>query len=297
MNEWRESQSGENAGGGSGVITGALMLLAALVFVPAAFDALNFFDPVKRLLWALMAVVLAVHVWNRRHSVSLVSGLAVFLAGWMVLRSLLRPLSTAELGVLVSWCLPILLFYLGSGLSLNQKERRTVGGFLVAAGLIQAVLMILQRMGLDPLFSATTAAMDYAPGRMVGTIGYQNQAVDFLALATLGILLLTSSPAWFVCGSVLALPVILLTGYRGGILAFAIGVLFSGTLIVLAHPRLRGNRSRMATAAGALAMFAGVMVIAIHGLQNRPGDPIAFIYDSHRMADVQGTSRDRLGGG
>lgn len=263
MTEREDKQSGDDAGGGSVVIAGALMLLASLVFVPADFDALNFFDPVKRLVWAVLAVFLAVLAWRRRHSASLVAGLAVSLAGWMVLRSLLRPVPTAELGVLASWCLPILLFYVGSGLLLNRHDRRMVGGFLVAAGLIQAAMMILQRMGLDPLFSATTAGMDYAPGRMVGTIGYQNQAVDFLALAMLGILLLTSSPAWFMCGALLTLPVILLTGYRGGILAFAIGVLFSGTLIMLAHPRLRGNRFRMATATGALALFVGVMVIAI----------------------------------
>jgi O-antigen ligase/Tfp pilus assembly protein PilF len=263
MNERGWSQRGEDAGGCSGVIAGAFILLASLAFVPASFNALNFFDPVKRLVWSLLAVALAVLVWRRRHSARLVTGLAVSLSGWMVLRSLLRPVPTAELGVLASWCLPILFFYLGAGLPLKRKDRRIVGGFLVAATLIQAVLMILQRMGIDPLFAATTAGMDYAPGRMVGTIGYQNQAADFLALAMPGILLLTASPAWFLCGAALMLPVILLTGYRGGIVAFAFGVLLSGALLMLAHSRLRGNRFRLATVAGMLALCMGIMVIAI----------------------------------
>lgn len=263
MNERGERQNGNDAGGCSGVIVGALILLASLAFVPASFDALNYFDPVKRLIWALLAVVLVGLVWRRRHSASLPACFAVSLAGWMVLRSLLRPVPTAELGILASWCLPILFFYAGAGLPLNRKGRRIVGGFLVGAAVIQAVLMVLQRAGIDPLFAATTAGMDYAPGRMVGTIGYQNQAVDFLALALPGILLLTASPAWFLCGTALALPVILLTGYRGGIVAFAIGVLFSGTLIMLARSRLRGNRFRLATVGGVLALCMGVMVIAI----------------------------------
>jgi len=263
MNEREESQSEKDAGGRSGAIVGALILLASLAFVPAAFEALNFFDPVKRLVWALLAVVLAVLVWQRRYSASPAAGLAAFLIGWMVLRSLLRPVPTAELGVLASWCVPVLLFCLGSRLSLDRNQRRIVAGFLVAAAMIQAVVMLLQRAGIDPLFSATTTSMDYAPGRMVGTIGYQNQAVDFLALAMSGILLLTASPVWFMCGAVLTLPVMLLAGYRGGILAYAVGILLSGTLIMLAHSRVRRNRFRFATIAGTLALGIGVMVIAI----------------------------------
>ena len=263
MNERGEGQKAHVAGGGAGVIIGALILLASLAFVPASFDALNFFDPLKRLVWALLAVVLAGLVWRRRYWASLPAWLALSLAGWMVLRSLLRPVPTAELDVLASWCLPILLFYLGAGLPLNRKNQRRVGGFLVAAGLIQAVLMVLQHAGMDPLFAGTTAGMDYAPGRMVGTIGYQNQAVDFLALALPGVLLLTSSSAWFLCGAALAFPVILLTGYRGGILAFAFGVFLAGALSMLARFRVRGNRRRWAMIGGVLALCMGVVVVAI----------------------------------
>jgi O-antigen ligase/Tfp pilus assembly protein PilF len=238
--------------------------LASLAFVPASFDALNFFDPPKRLIWAMLAAFLAIRCSSRfdlRANPS--AWVLLALAGWLVLRSLLRPVPTAELQVLASWCLPVLLFCLGWGLSLNQRGRRIVGGFLVAAALIQAVLMTLQRVGLDPVFASTTAGMDYAPGRMVGTIGLQNQAVDFLALATVGILLITASPAWFVGGAMLVFPAILLTGYRGGIVAFVVGILLAGTSVLLDHPWLRGKRHRFATAAGVVLLSCVLMVTAV----------------------------------
>lgn len=264
MNEQGERPNRENAGIGFGALAGMFVLLATLAFIPARFDALNFFDPAKRLVWAMLASLLAILCWRRpRQASGPVVGPALALAGWMIVRSLSRPVPTAELGVLASWCLPIALFCLGWGMAPSRHDRRMIGGFLVAAGLIQAVLMVLQRAGLDPVFAATTAEMDYVPGRMVGTIGYQNQAVDFLALSVLGILLITASPAWFICGASLLLPVIVLTGNRGGILAFAVAVFFSGARALLAHPRMCGGWRRFAALAGAMLVCVGLLVTAV----------------------------------
>ena len=164
--------------------------LVALAHVPSSWPALNYFDPPKRLLWGLLAFALAV---GSRRERSRLGGpalcLALGLLGWMGLRTLWRPVPAAELDVLFSWMLPVVLLVVGAGLP-RSGERRLLGGSLVLAGVVQAVLMLLQRAGLDPLFAETTAAMAYAPGRMVGTIGYHNQAVDFLALASTGALLL-----------------------------------------------------------------------------------------------------------
>jgi len=207
------------------IVSGLLILLASLAHIPAGWDALNHFDPPKRLLWASLAVILAGAFRARKCRLEWLPLLLAFgLLAWMVSRTLLKPHPSAEIEVLFTWILPVLFFILATRLD-NKHGVRVLGGFLVLVCLIQAALMVLQRYGLDPLFFDTTSVMEYKPGRMVGTIGYQNQAVDFLALSSVGILLVSRS--WwlrilFMGGMLLVAG---LTGNRGGILAITLALL------------------------------------------------------------------------
>lgn len=226
------------------------MVVVAFAHVTAGGTALNYFDPPKRLAWALLATVLALLPRNRRAArTSVATGLAVALLAWMVARTLLRPNPTVELGVLITWMLPVLLFVLSIGRT-DGRGIRWFGLLLGAMGYLQALLMILQRVGLDPLFAATTGAMEYAPGRMVGTIGYHNQAVDFLGLACAGILM-ADAKAWVrLAWMVPLLVTALLTGNRGGALAFACAL--AVVLALLARTR---RRALCRNPRGAVAAF------------------------------------------
>lgn len=245
-------------------VVGLLLLLTSLVHVPAIGDALNYFDPPKRLLWAVIAVVLA-GSWRapagRFHRACLIASLALF--GWMVLRTVFKAQPTAELEVLATWALPLLLFVLAGGRA-TGGDLRIVGAFLVAAGVLQAAIMVLQRLGLDPFFSATTSIMDYRPGRMVGTIGYQNQAVDVLALSAAGIFVVTPSlvlrllalvPTFFIAG---------LTASRGGLVAFAVALGASLAVPIALRPARSAWKKALAAAGigcGVCGLLAALLLV------------------------------------
>lgn len=244
-------------------VAGAMVVLASVAHIPAAWEALNYFDPPKRLLWAVLAVCLALAGVVRRSRMG--SGSlwwAVGLMGWMGLRGIFRPVPDAELEVLFTWILPLLMLVLASGLP-RGPGRRFLGWCLVLSGVFQAGLMLLQRTGLDPVFFETTATMAYAPGRMVGTIGYHNQAVDFLALAGSGIFILARGP---LARMGLLLPLVgvaVLTGNRGGILAFAVAVFISQIVAIgLQGASIRRSRWRMALAT-ALILVAGAAAVLL----------------------------------
>ena len=170
-----------------------MIILISLVYIPPAWTALNYFDPPKRFFWGVLALILALEARKEDNRLGgSVFCLAFGLLGWMGLRTLFRPAPMVELDVLFSWMLPLILLVVGASLP-RGPGRRFLGGCLMLAGGIQAVLMALQRIGLDPLFAETTVGMAYTPGRMVGTIGYHNQAVDFLALSATGVILLSKS--------------------------------------------------------------------------------------------------------
>jgi Flp pilus assembly protein TadD len=209
------------------IFVGGLVGLISLVHLPSCLDVLNYFDPPKRLFWALLALILA-GAWriqkSRLDRTPLL--LSLGLLAWMVVRTLLKPRPDVELEVLFTWMLPLLFIILASGLD-GERWGRVFGGWLVMACLIQASLMVLQRWGFDPLFSDTTSAMEYKPERMVGTIGYQNQAVDFLALSSAGVFLISRSLGLRLAFMTGMLWVAGLTGNRGGIVAFTAALLIS----------------------------------------------------------------------
>jgi O-antigen ligase/Flp pilus assembly protein TadD len=234
---------------------GGMIVLISLAHVPAALDALNYFDPPKRFLWALMALVLA--LVGCRHENRLgqqAVWLAFGLLLWMSVRSMFRPVPSAELEVLITWMMPVLMLIVGGGIE-NGKRARVLGGALLLAGLIQAGIMVFQRVGWDPFFSETTSTMVYKPERMVGTIGYQNQAVDFLSLSSTGIFILARSSFWRLAVLLPMLLVSSLTGSRGGVLAF-IAALMVFQLTTIGLQTTWSRRTRWRAGLGTLAVLA-----------------------------------------
>jgi O-antigen ligase len=238
------------------IVSGAFILFVSLIHVPGTCDALNYFDPIKRLSWGLLAVILAC-VWTVRSNrfTRAPLWLSFGVLAWMIVRTILKPQPDVELEVLFTWVLPLLLFILAT--SMDQiRGLRIIGWFLILAGVIQAVLMVLQRFGFDPFFLDTTAAMDYKPGRMIGTIGYQNQAVDFLALSGVGVFLVCRSVGLRLVYMIAMLFVSGLAGNRGGVAALTVAIMISQILWVRNHGTWSTQKKRVI----AVVVLVGVCV-------------------------------------
>jgi len=217
----------------------------ALLFVPPRLFVLNAFDEPGRLAWSCLALGLILFPGWRFPTVKAVR-LSLLLLVWIVARTLVRDYPLREAEVLATWCLPVLLFVAASGIDAGAFRPKTLGRVLLVAGYIQALIMILQRFGHDPFFGATTSQIEYLPGRMIGTIGYHNQAVDFLVLTAIGALLCCRS---VVSQLLVVSPLFItavLTGYRGGLLAF--GILFG---LILKKALLKDSRLLRQTTADA----------------------------------------------
>lgn len=205
------------------VSLGLCLVLVSLIHIPASVPSLNAFDPAKRLGWALWACSVSLVFLRRHRPLNPRLVWPVFcLAVWMVARSFLRPQPFRELEVLVTWCLLPLLFMAGHLLPKpsDGSGRKVLGQFLVGVTILQAAMMVLQLAGVDPFFAATTSEFLYPPARMIGTVGYQNQAVDLIGVTLAGGFLVFRKRGHLltfigVCGGV-----VLLTAYRGGALAF-----------------------------------------------------------------------------
>lgn len=246
--------------GRTGWVLGAAVMVISLLFSPPSSAALNAFDPPKRLGWALLALCLALLPRRRQRKNSSARWPAWALMAWMTARTLLRQDPSVELEILFTWLLPLLMFQVAQGLTTGDGDMHALGLSLLAAGYVQGTLMLLQLSGLDPLFAATTETMAYAPGRMVGTIGYHNQAVDFLALCAVGTVWATP---WFLGRLALIAPLFatsLLTGNRGGVLAFIAG----GCAMLAWHGmKLMGKRSaKTVVGSGAARRKTGTLVAA-----------------------------------
>lgn len=234
--------------------------LAVLVFVPAIFPALNNFDPLKRLMWAVLALLLV--GWNRNGTpdTAITSALRVswlVLIGWMIVRTLLRSPPLVEFEVLMIWLLPMVLFRLGCELDPGRVVR-PMTLLLLGIAILQSTLMLLQYLGLDILFSATTASMSYKPGRMIGTIGYQNQAADALALCGVALLLHSGRRWWRVLGLILLINVVGLTANRGAIVSLVLTM----ALTILYFVKLTWHEAPKTPMRMGLAGLLAVVVIA-----------------------------------
>lgn len=254
-------------GRGFSVLVGICLLLVSWIHFSPESTVLNYFDPLKMCVWAGLCVLLAV-VWvvSDAQKIDRCIGLALGLAGWMVIRTFWRPDWMTELGVLWGWLLPLLLFMLGYALRL--RPRQLAWGLLCVAS-IQMVVMLLQRGGFDPFFAETTGLMSYLPGRMIGTMGYHNQALDFVCLCSVGALILTrrNSVRLAVFLSVMLLAG--LTANRGGMLALTMAAILSQW----ANTRFGESRPRVVYIRLCLAfvviLAVASMVLALPGTRER----------------------------
>lgn len=191
----------------------------ALLYLPESVAALNYFDPVKRAGWAMVLFTL----------LTLASGPQIgaklritcwLLLGWMTFRTLARDYPWAELDVLAAWLLPFISLTAGWHLCAATSARPLAWGLLLTAG-IQSALMISQYMGWPIPIAPDTSSIAYRPGRMIGTIGYQNQAADALAVCAAGLFVLVRQPGWRLMLFLPVWTVIALTGSRSAIFASA----------------------------------------------------------------------------
>ena len=171
------------------------------------------------------------------------------LLGWMFLRSFAGPFFRVA-SPFVAWALPLLLFLLALRLRWNESEKRWFARTVAALGAVEAALMLCQRFGCDPLFGAVTSLVDYAPGRMIGTVGYQNQAAEFLGVALVCAVVGWRSMVVRISAAVLLAGTMVLTANRGALLALVATV---GMVLI---PRLVRSRRRVALSVAAALLVA-----------------------------------------
>lgn len=200
-----------------------ILLVIPIFFIQNAYDA---FEIPKRFLFSVFLLVLSflgVYLKHKKKEIRNCSLVGVLLIGYMVARTIIFNQSPSAIYHLAVWVLPILFFLVGQKFSLNENEKQKILLFLFGAGFLQAILMIFQMMCLDPLFGNVTTKLDYFPERMIGTIGYQNQVAEFLALSIGGIFVFTGKYKKVVVYLV-PIPVValLLTINRGAIIGACI---------------------------------------------------------------------------
>lgn len=168
----------------------------------ASLPDVGHFLPIGLLPWGLLA-------WMAARTV-----LAVWGGAWAAMADAARPLA--------AWATPLVVFALAARLPWSAAGRLGLARTVVLLGVAEACLMVLQRFGLDPLFGETTRTIAYGPGRMIGTVGYQNQAAEFL-----GVALCCVPVAWrnrWARGGVAAVlaGTMLLTANRGALLGLGV---------------------------------------------------------------------------
>ena len=238
-------------------------VVAALFVLPGAPDS---FEGPKRLVWCVFAVGLVV-VGLFRKTRTTADGFTAAgwaLLGWMALRTFAGPFWRGALPF-VAWALPLLILLLASRLRWREVERLRLVRTVAVLGAAEAALMLCQRFGCDPLFGAATSATDYAPGRMIGTIGYQNQAAEFLGVALVCAVAGWRSRAVRIPAAVLFVVTMVLTANRGALFALA------ATAAVVAVPRLVRSWRTVARA-GAVALLAAALLLAVPQTRSRLGE-------------------------
>jgi len=205
-----------------------LLFLVSIAYIPASIPVLNAFDPPKRLLWAVFflfsSLALGAKSFSEKIPRTLTYGYMGLLA-WMLF-AVLRS-GAAGVESFAVWLLPPGLGLLGFGLSTHLCSLRLGRVLIVSAG-IQMSLMLLQYAGLDPLFGHVTQSMAAPGSRMLGTIGYQNQALDFVVVCFAGIFLSVRSQRWRGLAFLAMVLFTLLTGTRTGLIA----LLLAGGLVM-----------------------------------------------------------------
>lgn len=242
--------------------------LAPWVVLPWAGDA---FELPKRLVWGVLGVWLA---WGCVREKGVPGGAKGMwaawwgLMAWMAVRSFLGDGWGHWAAPWMAWAMPCAMFGLAAANRWSLSEKRVLARAVAVSGFAEAALMFCQRFGLDPLWGAATVAIEYAPGRMLGTVGYQNQAAEFLGLAAVCTAYgWRGRWRWGACGGLVC--VLLLTANRGAIAGTAMaGVAMA---LVAGWGRARGHwPSRKRLLAGTLAcLLAALAVGAIPEMRSR----------------------------
>lgn len=246
--------NGRATGGAAGrALVCLAVALGACAFVPVCLPTADAFETPKMFFW-FVALGLAAVTGLRPREGGPAGGAGVRAASVLIAWMLLRTAASGRIldpAVLLGWILPPALYL--AGRNLDRRTGRTALCVCAGVGLVQFALMFLQRVGTDPLFSETTAAMAYGPGRMVGTVGYHNQAVDLLAVC--GAASLCFVRGGFVVAALAAASA--LSACRSGLAGVAAGS------VLLAFARSRGEGGgRLRRLGPVLAVFAVAVAAA-----------------------------------
>ena len=241
-------------------VVGLILLVASLVFWSPDTASLDHFDVVKR--WILSfapPLGLLVAMGYRRPRGGLGAPVTAWiLIGWIVSLQWVKTPWSQELDVTVGWLFPFFFFLTGAAMTPRAWGHCVIYLWIVLG--IQSVLMVLQYFDRDTLF-IDWIDITSASSRMIGTVGYHNQAAAFLALLA-GVIWFSTSARWsrvLVLISVAA--IIALTGSRGVSLGFFAALLVSGLLSII-NPVHSGADRRRAWL-GALALIAAIVFIFV----------------------------------
>lgn len=251
-------------------LAGVSVLAVSLVYLPPEWVSLQFFDSAKRVVWALFLVtalvVVAFRTCRLAPKARPLFGALVILTLWMAGRALFRPDPWVELESLQHWLLAPLA--VAVGLCIAPPTRTLVRLVGVAVGL-QSLLMVGQYYGFDPLFAASTGDIALPSWRMMGTIGYHNQAAAFIAV---GALFVAAHLRCEARGGMLVAWVLLVTGLtasRGATLALVLAVA-AAVVLLLNHRGVSWTRTVCVAGVITAATIAGLLLMS-PGLRHRVG--------------------------
>ena len=257
-----------------GLLPGAAVVLAAVFVLPQSPDS---FEGPRRLVWGALAVVLAAVGLLRRDrrgdAFRCETAAGAALLAWMLARSLAVGSFWRVAAPFVAWTTPLLLFLVAARWAWDATSRGLFVRTISILGLAEAGLMLLQRFGFDPLFGEATRSLSYAPGRMIGTIGYQNQAAEFL-----GVALCCVPAAWTdrrsrIPAILLLVAAIVLSSNRGALLALAVVGVPWLLRAVRGHCRRSGAaRFGVSVRVGAALLVVAVALASVPELRSRMGE-------------------------
>ena len=251
-----------------GLALGLLVLAAACLYYPATWMPVENFDAPKRALLAVGAVLLLCF-GLRRPALALAPLWAVgaLLLAWMWLRTGWRADPWIELNVLGTWTLPVVLFL--AGLAVRLKDWRGAARTVGVAALLQAALMLLQRYNLDPVLADTTGEMLTAGAKMIGTIGYHNQAAGFLAVGLGAFAFAVRRPLLRAALLVVAAGVIGATGCRGAVAGVCAATLAGLTCLLFAQPAPAAQQKKKIAGLVGLLLLLGLALLVPPTLRQR----------------------------
>jgi tetratricopeptide (TPR) repeat protein len=171
----------------------------------------------------------------------------------------------------MAWAMPCAMFALAAANRWPERGKLVLVRAVAVSGFAEAALMFCQRWGWDPLWGTMTAEMEYAPERMIGTVGYQNQAAEFLGLAVVCTVCgWRGRWRWVACGGLVS--VLVLTANRGAVA----GAAAAGVAMVLVAGwgrfRVRMPSGKSLACAAAAVVLAALAVASIPEMRHRLAD-------------------------